>query len=138
MDNLSKVRRSWNMGQISSRNTKPELRVRSIIHNLGIRFRLHCKSLAGTPDLVFRSRRTVLFVHGCFWHRHENCKNSRMPASRREFWETKLNGNVKRDQNNLLTLTELGWNVIVVWECELKCEAALTRRLKCELRGSCG
>lgn len=114
--------RSVQMSRIRARDTKPEMRVRRALHAAGLRYRLHEKSLPGKPDLVFRSRRIVLFVHGCFWHQHPdpNCKLSRMPKSKLDFWRPKLEGNRLRDEKNRSALEAEGWTVVEVWECETK------------------
>lgn len=108
------------MSRIKSRDTKPELIVRSLLHRQGFRFRLHDRSLPGTPDIVLKKHKTVIFVHGCFWHQHKGCKYAAMPKTRREFWRQKLAGNVTRDRRNRKALEKLGWRVLVVWECEQK------------------
>jgi len=108
------------MSAIKSKNTKPEIEVRKLLHSLGYRFRLHRKDLPGTPDIVLPKYKTVIFVHGCFWHRHENCKYASIPKTRTEFWENKFKENIKRDQVNQKNLYKLGWNIVIVWECELK------------------
>ena len=118
-DKLSKEHRSWNMSRIRSTNTKPELVVRSLLHRAGLRFRLHGKDLPGKPDLILPKYKTVIFVHGCFWHRHEGCKDASTPRTRTEFWQKKFTGNVERDKKVRLLLEETGWNVLVIWECEI-------------------
>lgn len=128
-DRISKARRSWNMSRIKARDTKPEVQVRSILHRMGLRFRLHRADLPGKPDIVLVSRRTVVFVHGCFWHRHGNCRYAYSPKSRKSFWERKFAENVKRDQIQRRRLLASGWKSVVVWECELLNTARLTRRL---------
>lgn len=130
MDRLDKSRRSWNMGRIRGRDTSPEVAVRSMLHRAGYRFRLHVKTLPGKPDIVLRSRNTVIFVHGCFWHRHEGCKQCYTPKSNIEFWETKFAGNVQRDKKNTCALKTAGWRVIIVWECELSTPTKLEAKLK--------
>ncbi len=120
MDRLSRSRRSWNMSRIRSKDTKPELFVRSTLHRLGYRFRLHKKGLPGRPDIVLKKHNTVIFVHGCFWHRHSNCKEASRPKTNSQFWENKIKRNIERDRNRLKQLKELGWNVVIIWECELK------------------
>ena len=112
--------RSRNMSAIKSKNTKPEIAVRKLLHSMGFRFRLHRKDLPGSPDIVLPKYKTVIFVHGCFWHRHENCKYASTPKTRSEFWESKFEGNIKRDKINQTNLIKLGWKIIIVWECELK------------------
>jgi len=119
MDILTKEKRSWNMGRIRSKNTSPEKTVRSILHRNGFRFRLHRESLPGKPDIVLTKYRTVIEVRGCFWHRHKDCKYAYKPKSRIEFWQKKFSENVSRDNRNELELKRLGWNVIIIWECEL-------------------
>ena len=135
VDTLSPEDRSRRMSAIRSGNTKPEIVVRRLLHGLGYRYRLHRRDLPGTPDLVFPSRRCVVFVHGCFWHRHEDCRLARLPKSRVEFWEAKLEGNRQRDQRKVRELNESGWRVLIVWECELADVDVLTMRLKNFLDG---
>lgn len=110
------------MALVRGRDTKPELRVRRALHAAGLRYRLHARELPGKPDLVFRSRRIVIFVHGCFWHQHPDpgCRLARMPKSRQAFWGPKLNGNRLRDERNRVALEQIGWCVIEVWECRTK------------------
>jgi DNA mismatch endonuclease (patch repair protein) len=128
MDKLSPERRSANMARIRSKDTNPELLLRKLIHGLGYRFRLHRKDLPGKPDLVFTSRKKVIFVHGCFWHQHSGCREGRVPGSRADYWQPKLQRNQERDTAAQLALKEQGWRFLVVWECELKdVAAALTR-----------
>ena len=121
------------MSRIRSKDTKPEIIVRSLLHSLGYRFRLHRKDLPGSPDIVLPKYRTVILVHGCFWHRHQGCKYSYSPKSRKEFWEDKFQSNVLRDELNTSSLEELGWNVVTVWECETADIDLLTNRLHEEL-----
>lgn len=120
--------RSRLMRRVKQRNTKPEMLVRSLLHRLGYRFSLHRKDLPGTPDIVFPKRRLVLFVHGCFWHRHD-CRRGRLPKTHLEYWEPKLAANKARDQRKELELTEHGWRVATVWECELDDMQTLSERL---------
>jgi DNA mismatch endonuclease (patch repair protein) len=108
------------MSKIRGKNTKPEMVVRSLCHQMGFRFRLHRKDLPGTPDLVFPKYRLCMFVHGCFWHRHPECKYAYMPKSRVDFWLTKFTKNVERDLNAQQALINLGWRVVTVWECHTK------------------
>jgi DNA mismatch endonuclease (patch repair protein) len=129
MDRLDKKHRSWNMGQIKGRNTAPEVAVRSMLHRAGYRFRLHRKDLPGTPDIVLPSRKTVIFVHGCFWHRHQGCKQCYTPKSNVDFWLTKFAGNIERDQKNAAMLRKAGWRVVVVWECEVEHPRNLHKQL---------
>ena len=112
--------RSRNMSAIKSKNTKPEIAVRKLLHSMGYRFRLHRKDLPGSPDIVLPKYKTVIFVHGCFWHRHENCKYASTPKTRKEFWENKFDENVKRDNLNQANLSLKGWKIIILWECQLK------------------
>jgi DNA mismatch endonuclease (patch repair protein) len=119
VDVLSPEQRSFNMSRVRGRNTRPELRVRRGLHGLGLRFRLHPKELPGTPDLVLPRYRTVVFVHGCFWHGH-GCHLSKMPATRIEFWRRKIDGNVARDQGSVAALHAAGWRVLVIWECAVR------------------
>lgn len=120
MDRITQEKRSWNMSQIRGKNTKPELAVRSALHRLGFRFSLHRSDLPGKPDLVLPKYHAAIFVHGCFWHRHKGCKLAYSPKTKQEFWQQKFSNNVDRDKHNLDALTELGWNPIVIWECEIK------------------
>lgn len=122
-DLLTVQRRSWNMSRIRSRDTGPELRLRSMLHRAGFRYRIHVGNLPGSPDIVLPRYRTVIFVHGCFWHRHSGCKNAATPSTRREFWQNKFEENVRRDERNASRLAADGWKVIVVWECELNEDA---------------
>jgi len=122
-DTLTREHRSWNMSRIQGRNTRPELRLRSLLHREGYRFRLHVGGLPGRPDIVLPRYRTAIFVHGCFWHRHEGCRSTTNPSTRPEFWQNKFSENVSRDARNQAALREAGWNVLVVWECELKAES---------------
>ncbi|MCX7299345.1 MAG: very short patch repair endonuclease [Rhodobacterales bacterium] len=112
------------MAAIKGRDTKPELIVRSGLHQRGLRFRLHRRDLPGRPDLVFPSRRIAVFVHGCFWHAHDNCSYFTLPATEPERWRAKLDGNSARDRRNQAALEALGWRVIIIWECELRNGAA--------------
>ena len=141
-DTLTKSHRSWNMSRIRGRDTKPELVVRSLLHGLGLRFRLQGRVsvrlfasgvLPGKPDVVLAGRRTVVFVHGCFWHRHRGCRAATMPSSNIGFWKRKIARNVANDRKHRAALLALGWRVVVIWECELKDPAALVRRVIHEL-----
>ena len=123
--------RSRNMAAIKSKNTKPEIEVRKMLHALGYRFRLHRKDLPGKPDIVLPKYRTVIFVNGCFWHQHENCKYACLPKTKINFWKNKLEGNKLRDKLKQSQLKDLGWKIINVWECEIKNESDnLSLRLK--------
>ena len=120
------------MQRVKGKDTKPEKLVRSLLHRLGYRFRLHRKDLPGTPDIVFPSRRLVLFVHGCFWHGH-GCRIGQLPKSRLEYWRPKIAANRDRDQRQEAALSAAGWRVAVVWQCELVDQANLAVRLQCLL-----
>jgi DNA mismatch endonuclease (patch repair protein) len=133
MDTLTAAERSVRMAKIRSKDTLPELRVRQLVHRLGYRFRLHQKDLPGRPDLVFTSRRKVIFVHGCFWHAHGRCKTANQPKSRRGYWKDKFARNKARDQSNARKLRNLGWKVLVIWECQTRSEALMLPRLRCFL-----
>lgn len=119
LDPLTPDERSQRMARVQSKNSKPELLVRSLLHKLGFRFRLHDKELPGCPDLVFPARRKVIFVHGCYWHRHEGCSRCRLPKTRLDFWKPKLEANRARDLKNQAALEGLGWKWLVVWECQV-------------------
>lgn len=119
-DIVDKTTRSWMMASIRSKDTKPELVLRSALHAAGFRFRLHSQHLPGHPDIVLPKYRTAIMVHGCFWHRHPGCRFATMPTSNREFWDRKFIANVARDAKNAKDIIEAGWNLVVVWECELK------------------
>lgn len=119
MDVHSPQQRSYNMSRIKNRNTKPEEKVRRLLWHNGYRYRLHRKDLPGKPDIVFPGRKKVIFIHGCFWHRH-NCRYFKWPKTNAAFWRNKIESNVKRDLDNYRKLTESGWRVLIVWECETK------------------
>lgn len=127
--------RSKIMRSVPRENTKPEILVRSLLHLLGFRFRLHQKSLPGSPDIVLAKHHTVIFVQGCFWHRHPDCRYASTPKTRQEFWLPKFDANVKRDAKTEAQLCELGWRVLVVWECETRSISQLEERLKREFSG---
>ena len=133
-DRLSKKRRSWNMSRIRGKDTKPEMVVRSLLHRLGYRFRLHGRKLPGRPDVVLPKHKTVVFVHGCFWLRHRKCKNCTTPTNRRAWWLRKLEGNAARDKLHQRALRRFGWKVVKVWECETE-EAGFAARLEERLAG---
>ena len=128
-DTISRGRRSENMRQIRSQDTQPELRVRSLVHRLGYRFRLHRRDLPGRPDLVLPSLKKVIFVHGCFWHQHRKCIDCRTPKSNTTYWLSKLEKNKDRDKINRLRLTKLGWRSLVVWDCETSDKEVLSRKI---------
>ena len=129
MDKLSPEQRSRNMANIKGKDTKPEKIVRSILHSMGYRFRLHNKQLPGKPDIVLPRYRSVVFVHGCFWHGHDGCKRATMPTTRAEFWQNKIAGNRERDSRNIAALENLGYRCLIVWQCDLKDLGLLKQRL---------
>jgi DNA mismatch endonuclease (patch repair protein) len=130
MDSVSLEKRSWVMAQVKGRDTWPEKAVRSLLHHMGYRFRLQRKDLPGKPDIVLPKYRTVIFVHGCYWHRHPGCKRATTPATHNEYWDAKFICTVSRDERNKTTLESQGWRVVVVWECELKDPVTLNVRLQ--------
>jgi DNA mismatch endonuclease (patch repair protein) len=130
MDTLTHAERSTRMRLIRGADTKPELRVRSIVHRCGYRYKLHDASLPGKPDMVFSSRRKVVFIHGCFWHRHPGCSLARLPKSRLSFWLPKLTNNRQRDVRNIARLRRAGWKVKVIWECETKSADRIEKKLR--------
>ncbi len=119
MDHLSKEKRSWNMSRIRSTETKPEERVRKYLFSKGFRYRKNDKRLPGKPDIVLPKYRAVIFINGCFWHCHKGCSRANVPKSNLEYWKVKLENNVRRDLEEYQRLAELGWRVLIVWECEL-------------------
>ena len=129
MDTLTSPERSARMARIRSKNTKPEMTVRRLLHALGYRFRLHVRALPGSPDLVFPSRKKVIFVHGCFWHAHGRCRLANSPKSQSAYWTEKFLRNKQRDKANLTRLRKQGWKVFVIWECETKNEAAIVPKI---------
>lgn len=129
IDRLDAERRSRLMQKVGTKDTGPEKAVRSMLHRLGYRFRLHRKDLPGTPDIVFPSRKLVIFVHGCFWHSH-GCSKGQLPKSRLDYWGPKLCANTERDARNVAALRATGWNVAIVWQCELADPKALATRLQ--------
>lgn len=135
MDTLSPSDRSLRMAKVKSKGTKPEMVVRRLLFSMGFRYRLHDRSLPGRPDIIFKGKKKVIFVHGCFWHRHDGCPLARLPKSRLDFWIPKLEGNRERDIRTLLQLRSLGWDVLVIWECELKDLNLLEKMLKGFLGG---
>ncbi len=130
MDSVSPEKRSEIMARIRSKDSRPEMVVRRLVFALGYRYRLHAKNLPGCPDLVFRPRRKVIFIHGCFWHLHANCPIARMPKSRLDFWTPKLEGNRERDDKNERALKREGWKVLIIWECQIKDAAKLENRIR--------
>lgn len=136
-DTLTGAERSERMSRVRGRGSKPEMVVRRLVHGMGYRYRLHRRDLPGTPDLVFPSRRKAIFVHGCFWHRHPDpaCKLARLPKSRLDFWRPKLEGNRRRDLKNRAKLEELGWEVLVVWECRIGYKEHIANEIRTFLEG---
>lgn len=128
-DVFSPAFRSLLMSRIGGKNTRPELLVRKLLHALGYRFRLHCKNLPGTPDIVLPRWKIAIFVHGCFWHQHPGCKRATVPNTNRAFWENKLMTNRRRDARRIVELEELGYRCLVIWECETRDSAQLAERL---------
>lgn len=123
------------MSRIKGRDTGPELRLRSLLHRAGFRFRLHAKDLPGKPDIVLPKYRTAIFVHGCFWHRHEGCRHATTPSTRADFWQDKFATNVNRDERNRTALEAAGWRVETIWECELKADPlGIVQRLSSDIR----
>lgn len=129
-DTVTSANRSLMMAKVRSRDTQPEMKVRRIAHALGLRFRLHRKDLAGSPDLVFPKHKVAIFVHGCFWHQHPGCSRATMPKSRTDFWSQKLEKNVERDRRAIGDLESRGWQVEVFWECETKKSDLLEERIR--------
>ena len=135
-DVFSKSKRSKIMGKIRGVNTQPEMIVRSVLHGLGFRFRVHAKMLPGKPDIVLPRYQTAIFVHGCFWHGHPKCRRSQLPSTRKGFWTRKIKGNKKRDRRQIHALESMGWQVFIIWECETKRKDSLAARLNILLKGS--
>jgi len=129
-DTISKERRSWNMSRIRSEDTKPEMIVRSMLHRAGYRFRLHVKNLPGKPDIVLPKYKTVIFVHGCFWHRHKGCKYATTPSTNKKFWQQKFARNTANDKKHRRELKKLGWKVIIIWGCQLRKPDKLINQLQ--------
>ncbi|MBI4773306.1 MAG: DNA mismatch endonuclease Vsr [Deltaproteobacteria bacterium] len=135
-DNVTPQRRSWNMSRIRSADTKPEMILRSVLHRMGFRFRVHCRGLPGRPDIVLRKYHTIIFVHGCFWHQHSGCIEAVRPKTNKKYWMEKLDGNVKRDGRNIQALRDEGWRVFRFWECEIeKDPIGIAALIAKELRG---
>ena len=120
VDNLSKNQRRFCMSKVKGKDTTPEKTIRSILHKAGYRFRLHRKDLPGKPDIVLSKYKKVIFVHGCFWHGHKNCPRAKRPSSNEAFWNEKLSRNIERDRKNQQKLRDIGWDPIIVWQCEIK------------------
>jgi DNA mismatch endonuclease, patch repair protein len=137
MDPLSPEERSERMRRVRHEDTKLELRVRRLVYSMGYRYRLHSKDLPGHPDMVFTSRRKVIFIHGCFWHRHEGCPLARLPKSRTDFWIPKLESNRRRDEVTRHRLSDMGWNFLLIWECETKDMSKLKENIESFMEGDC-
>ena len=129
VDTVSPEQRSYNMSRIRGQDTRPEKLVRSLVHKLGFRFRKNVKTLPSKPDMVLPKYKSIILVHGCFWHQHENCVKSHLPKSNREYWEEKLSKNVIRDKKNEELLSAEGWKILTVWECETKNTDNLTQKI---------
>ena len=128
-DKISPARRSANMSRIRSKDTRPEMTVRRVLHRLGYRFRLHARELPGKPDIVFPRKRKAIQIYGCFWHRHAGCQDCSVPGTRQEYWLPKFAATMVRDERALAGLRELGWDVLVVWDCETAGLTELEQRL---------
>jgi len=137
-DVFSKEKRSWLMSRVKGCDTKPEILVRSLVHRMGFRFRINCRDIVGTPDIVLRRHGKVIFVHGCFWHGHKRCLRSKRPTTHKGFWNRKLDQNIRRDKRFRRVLRSTGWTVLVVWECETRRPEKLSRKLERFLRGKRG
>jgi DNA mismatch endonuclease, patch repair protein len=129
VDRFSAEKRSWLMSRVRRKDTTPELAVRRLLFGLGYRYRVHRKGLPGTPDIVFLKRKKAVFVHGCFWHGHSGCKLATRPKSSIAFWTKKISGNQARDSNNVTQLSQQGWTVLIVWQCEIQDELLLREKL---------
>jgi len=129
-DHLTAEKRSWNMSRIRSKDTSPEKTVRSILHKMGYRFRLHRKDLPGKPDIVLRKYNTVIFCHGCFWHQHPGCKRATIPKSNTDYWIPKLRKNISRFSSVEKELKDKGWKVAVIWECETRRPNELAKKIE--------
>lgn len=129
-DVFSKEKRSRIMSRIPSKSTKPEMIVRKAVHSMGFRYRLHIKDLPGCPDIVLSKNKKIIFVHGCFWHGHDVCKRSKRPETNIEFWNKKLENNIRRDKEAIEKLKNLGWDVLVIWQCQTKNTVELYSILK--------
>jgi DNA mismatch endonuclease (patch repair protein) len=129
-DVFTKGKRSWIMGRVKGRDTKPEMLVRSLIHRMGFRFRVHRRDLPGNPDIVLPRHHKVIFVHGCFWHGHPGCLRSKRPTTNQPFWDRKLDGNLQRDKRFQEELFSMGWKVLVIWQCETKVPDNLMKKLE--------
>jgi len=130
VDVFPKEKRSQIMANIKGKNTKPEIIVRSILHKAGYRFRLHRRDLPGNPDIVLPKFKKAIFVHGCFWHGHKNCKRAKRPETKKNFWNEKLSKNIERDRKKQKELKKLGWHALVVWQCEIKDKDSVLNKLR--------
>lgn len=129
-DVFSKEKRSWIMSRVKGRDTKPEILVRSFVHRMGFRFRVHRRDMPGNPDIVLPRHKKTIYVHGCFWHGHKRCCRSKRPTTNEQFWNKKLDGNIERDKRSRRRLRRLGWEVLVVWQCESRNPEKLLRKLE--------
>lgn len=129
MDKISSAKRSEVMRSVKSKNTDLEMTVRRLLHKAGFRYRLHRKDLPGKPDLVFPGKRKIIFIHGCFWHQHPGCRRATRPIAHADYWNAKLDGNIARDAQHINALHDKGWDTLVVWECDMRDEELLLRRL---------
>lgn len=129
-DVFSREKRSWIMSRVNGLNTKPEVLVRSLIHRMGYRFRIHRRDLPGNPDIVLSRHGKVIFVHGCFWHGHKKCPRSKRPTTNESFWNKKLDNNIKRDKRFFRAIRQLNWKVLVIWECETRKTELLLQKLE--------
>ncbi len=130
MDNLTKKQRQYCMSKIRSKNTKPEKAVRKILDKLNIKYNIHTKILPGTPDISILEIKKIIFVNGCFWHQHKNCKRANIPKTNKEYWIKKLSRNIKKQNTDIKNLRKLGWSISVIWECQTKDETALIKKIK--------
>ncbi|WP_310184669.1 DNA mismatch endonuclease Vsr [Mesorhizobium sp. BE184] len=137
-DRISKAQRSANMRKIKGKDTAPELVVRRAVHGLGFRYRLHRRDLPGNPDLVFGPRRKVIFVHGCFWHQHSDCRAGRIPEANATYWKPKLQRTIERDRRNIAALEDAGWRVLVLWECEITTSTTAIEQILRHFLGEAG
>jgi DNA mismatch endonuclease (patch repair protein) len=133
-DVFSKEKRSWIMSRVKGRDTKPEIRVRSFVHRMGFRFRIHRRDLPGNPDIALPRHGKAIFVHGCFWHGHKHCRRSKRPTTNKGFWNKKLDTNIARDERFRKKLRRMGWKVLVVWQCETRQPEKLLGKLERFLR----
>jgi len=130
MDNLTQKQRRYCMSKIRSKDTKPEKAVRTILDKLNIRYNIHAKTLPGTPDIVIPEIKKIIFVNGCFWHQHKNCKRANIPKTNKEYWIKKLSRNIKKQNIDIKNLRKVGWSISVIWECQTKDETALIKKIK--------